>query len=185
MRVRRILLVALLMAVAAACDAPMTATEYVDALNVLIATARSDIEASIVAYDQLSEPTLAESVAFIEREVDIRREFRQGFEALDPPESLAEVHQVLGDALDRLLAAAEGVVAAGDSVGSVEEAEQTPEFAEYLAANADGLSVCLGMQALLDDLEASGAAFDDAPWVPNDVALAVRAALGCEPIPSG
>ena len=161
-----------------ACGGPMTATEYVDALNALVESGRSDLEASVMAYGQIAEPTMAESVAFIEREIAIRGEFLEGFEALDPPESLAEVHGVLGDVLLRLLAAAEGLVAAADSVSSLEEAEQTPEFAEYEAANADGTRACLEVQELLDDLVASGDAFANAAWIP-DVGLAVRAVLGC------
>jgi hypothetical protein len=162
----------------AACGGSMTATEYVDALNALVETGQSDIEASAADYGQIEEPTLAEAVAFIEREVEIRSEFREGFEALDPPDSLAEVHRVLGDALLRLLDAAEGLVGVADSVSSVEEAEQTPEFTEYLAANADGRLACLEVQELLDGLVASGEALADAAWIP-DVGLAVRAVLSC------
>lgn len=165
--------------VVCACSGPMTPADYVDVLNAQVATARSDLEASVAAYGQIAEPTMAESVAFVEREIAIRREFLEGFEALDPPESLADVHRVLGDALVRLLAAAEGLVAVADSVSSVDEAEQTPEFAEYEAANADGRTVCLDVQALLDDLVASGEAFRDTPWIPEDVGLAVQGVLGC------
>ena len=56
--------------------------------------------------------------------------------------------------------------------------EQTPEFTEYLAANADGRLACLEVQELLDGLVASGEALADAAWSP-DVGLAVRAVLGC------
>lgn len=167
-----------------ACGGSMTATEYVDALNALVETGSSDIEASSAAYGQIAEPTLAEAVAFIEREVEIRRQFREGFEALEPPDSLAEVHRVLGDAFVRVLEAAEDLVAVADSVSSTEEAEQTPEFAEYLAANADGRLACLEVQELLDNLVASGEALGDATWIP-DVGLAVRAVLGCEEIEPG
>lgn len=170
--------------VVAACSGSMTATEYVDALNALVETGRSDIEASAVAFGQLEDPTLADSVAFVEREVAIRKEFREGFDALDPPDSLVEVHRVLGEAFVRLIDAAEGLVAVTDSVSSVEEAEQTPEFAEYLAANADGNLACLDVQELLDDLVASGEALADATWLPQ-IGLAVRAVLGCGEIDTG
>ena len=175
---RTVLAGASLAIVVAACSGSMTPAEYVEGLNALVATGRSDLEASVVAYGQIAEPTLDESVAFIEREIAIRSEFLEGFEALDPPDSLADVHRVLGDVLVRLLAAAEGLVAVADSVNSVEEAEQTSEFAEYQAANADGTLACLDVQELLDDLVASGEALADADWIPK-VGLAVRAVLGC------
>jgi hypothetical protein len=168
----------LVMILAAACGGPLTATEYVDALNTLVETGRSDLEASVAAYGQIEDPTLADSVAFIEREVEIRGEFLEGFDALDPPDTLAEVHRVLGDVLVRLLAAADGLLAVADSVSNVGEAEQTPEFAEYQAANADGTLACMEVQELLDDLVSSGQALADASWIP-DVGLAVRAVLGC------
>jgi hypothetical protein len=171
--------------VVAACGGSMTATEYVEGLNALVATGRSDFEAAVVAQEQIAEPTMAESVAFIEREVEIRQDFLSGFEALDPPASLAGVHQALGDAMARLLAAAEGLVAGAATVSSLEEAEQTPQFAEYRAANADGARICLEVQAKLDDIAATGEAFADAPWIPGELSLAVRAAVGCGEIETG
>ena len=169
----------------ASCGGSMTATEYVEGLNALVATGRSDLEAAVVAHEQIDEPTLAESFAFVEREVEIRQKFLAGFEALDAPESITEVHRALGDAMARLLAAAEGLVAGAGTVSTLEEAEQTPEFAEYRAANADGARVCLDVQAKLDDLAASGEAFTDAPWIPDQLGLAVQAALGCGEIETG
>jgi hypothetical protein len=182
---RRTLLAGVSLAiVAAACGGSITPTEYVEDLNALVATGRSDLEAAVVAYDQTGEPTMAESFAFIEREVAIRQEFLAGFEALDPPESVANVHRALGDAMARLLAAAEGLAAGAGTFSSLEEAEQTPEFAEYRAANADGARVCLDVQARLDDLAASGEAFADEPWF-SGLGLVVRAALGCGEIVPG
>jgi hypothetical protein len=110
--------------------------------------------------------------------------FLDGFEALDPPEPIAEVHRLLGDAFVRLTVAAEGLAASAATVSSFEEVEQTPEFGEYLAANADGARVCLDVQAELDDLVASGEEFTDVPWIPG-LGLVVQAALGCGEIETG
>ncbi len=170
--------------VVAACGGSMTADEYVENLNALAATGSSDFEAAAAAYDQVAEPTLADAVAFLEQEVAIRHVFLDGFEALDPPESIAEVHQLLGDAFARLTAAAEGLAASAATVKSIEEAEQTPEFAEYRAANADGARVCLDLQAKLDDLVASGKAVADVLWV-SGLGLAVQAAVGCGEVETG
>ena len=183
--VRRTLLGGVILAiVVAACGGSMTATEYVEGLNALVATGRSDLEAA-VAQEQIAEPTMAGALAFVEREVEIRQEILSGFEALNPPESIAGVHQALGDAMARLLAAAEGLAASAGTVSSLEEAEQTPEFAEYRAANADGDRICLDVQAKLDDLAAGGEAFADTPWIPDELSLAVRAALGCGELETG
>lgn len=135
-------------------------------------------------YNHISEPTLADEVAFLEQEVAIRNVFLDRFEALDPPESNAEVHRLLGDVFVRLTAAAEGLAATAGTVGSIEESEQTPEFAECRAANAEGARVCLDVQARLDQLSASGEALADVPWVPG-LGMIVHAALGCGEIEPG
>ena len=175
---RTVLAGATLAIVIAACGGSTTADKYVEDLNALAATGRSEFEAAAAAYDQTADPTLADEVAFLEQEVAIRRAFLDGFEALDPPEPITEVHRLLGDAFVRLTLAAEDLASSAGSVSSFEEAEQTPEFAEYLAANADGAAVCLDVQAKLDSLVASDDEFTDVPWV-SGLGLVVQAALGC------
>ena len=175
---RSVLAVVSLAIVVAACGGSMTADEYVGDLNALAATGRSDFEAAADTYNQVAEPTLEDELAFLDKEVAIRHEFLKGFEALDPPGSITEVHRLLGDAFTRLTAAAEGLAVSTGAASSIEEAEQTPEFAEYLAANDDGARVCLNVQAKLDDLAAVGEAFENQPWL-SGLGLAVRAAIGC------
>lgn len=171
--------------VAAACGGSMTADEYVEDLNALAATGRSDFEAAAAAYNQFAEPNLADEVAFLDQEVAIRHEFLEGFEALDPPESVTDVHRLLGDAFIRLTAAAEGLARSALTANSIEEAEQTAEFAEYLAANDNGARVCLDVQMALDDLAGgAGQAFSVEPWV-SGLGLAVRAVIGCGEIEAG
>jgi hypothetical protein len=181
---RTVLAGATLAMVMAACGGSMTADEYVEGLNAVVATGRSDFEAAAATYDQTADPTLANEVAFLEQEIALRRAFLDGFEVLDPPESIAEVHRLLGDAFVRLTVAAEGLAASAGTVSSFEEAEQTEEFAEYLAANADGARICLDVQAKLDDLVASGNEFTDVPWI-SSLGLIVEAAVGCGEIETG
>jgi hypothetical protein len=150
----------------------------------LAATGRSALEAATADDDQAGDPTLAGEVAFLEQEIDIRRVFLDGFEALDPPEPIAEVHRLLDDAFVRLTVAAEDLAASAGSVSSFEEAEQASEFIEDLAANADGACVCLAVQAKLDDLVASDDEFADVPWI-SGLGLVVQAALGCGEIETG
>jgi hypothetical protein len=157
----------------------MSADEYVDGLNDLVATTAPDLEASLAAYERIEDPTLADWTAFVEREIAIRRVFGDGFDALDPPEGVAEVHKLIEDAVDRGLVATEALIAVAGTGISPEEAQQTPEFAEYLAANADGSSrVCQDAVAKLDELAASREGFADQPWL-SSLGVTVRAAFGC------
>ena len=108
----------------------MSETEYVEGLNALTETAVSDVEAFSHAYEQIVDPTKADLVARLDQEVAISNEARQEFDALDPPDSLADVHRVIDDVLACSLAAGEGLVAIADTVSNLEEAEPTPEFDE-------------------------------------------------------
>ena len=176
---RTFLLGAGLLITLAACSGSMSPDEYVEGLNDLVATAAPDLEASVVAYEQIADPTMADWAAFVDREIAIRRVFVDGFDALDPPDSVAEVHRLFDDALDRGLAAAEALAAIADTASSPEEAQQTTEFAEYQDANTDGSSrVCRDALAKLDELAASSEAFADEPWI-SGLALTVRTGFGC------
>jgi hypothetical protein len=179
MGLRRALVAAASVAIVlAACGGSMSADEYVEQLNALVAVGRSDFEAAGAAYNQTASPTMADEVEFLEQEVAIRREFLEGFDALDPPGAIADVHLLLADAFARLTAAAEGLAASAANTNSVDELEQTPEFTEYRAANDDGARVCLEVQTWLDDLAATGKTFADEPWL-SGLGLAVRAVIGC------
>lgn len=182
---RRTLLVGVVVAVVAtACGGQNAASAYVEDLNALADAGRSDFEAAAVAYAQSAEPTLADEVAFLEQEVAIRHVFLEGIEALDPPGSAEEVHQLLVDGFARLTTAAEELASYAATADSIEEVEQTPEFAEYRAANADGARMCLEVQGKLDDLATTGDAFATEPWI-SGLSFAVRAVIGCGEVETG
>ncbi|MGI9528766.1 MAG: hypothetical protein ACR2NG_03575 [Acidimicrobiia bacterium] len=174
-----------LLVVLAACGGSTGADRYVEGLNDLVATTAPDLEASLAEYEQIADPTMVDWAAFIERELAIRRVFGDGFDALDPPESIAEVHRLLDSAVDRGLVATEALAAVAGTARSPEEAQQTPEFAEYQAANADGSSrVCREAVAKLDELASSSEEFADQPWVSN-LGVTVQVAFGCIEAESG
>jgi len=181
---RAFLAVAGLAIALAACGGSNPAEDYIKGLNEVVTVGFSDFEAASVAHRQIASPTIEDSVAFIEQEIAIRRAFLDSYEALDPPEAITEVHRAVGDAFARLLAAAEKLVAVADTAGDLQELEQTPEFAEYQAANADGALVCLDVQDKFDDIVADSEAFSDDPWL-SSVAVTVRAALLCTDLETG
>ena len=65
----------------------MSADEYVEGLNDLVATTAPDLGASLTAYEQIADPTMADWAAFVEREIAIRRVFGDGFDALEQSEA--------------------------------------------------------------------------------------------------
>ena len=180
---RALLAGASLAIVLAACGGgSMTETEYVEALNDLVVDAGSDLEGVLVAYQQIEDPSLDDFVAFVERQLAGEYEVREFFDELDPPASIVEVNKVMVDALARILAAAEGVLEAADTVDSLEALEQTPAFATYETVNADADSMCLDVQARINAL--SDRLVIDDPWIPN-LRLTVQAFLGCTEVQPG
>jgi hypothetical protein len=167
----------LMIAVAACSSGPMSETEYVESLNDLVADAGADLGASIVAYEQIENPTLEEFIDFVDQQLVFEYEVRDRFETFDPPASIDEVNQVMVDTLTRIIAVAEGLVDVADTVESLEEIERTPEFAEYRAVNADADSMCQDVEASLNDL--SSQMVIASPWL-ADLQRTVRAFLDCE-----
>lgn len=168
-----------LLLVIAACGGSMSPSEYVEGLNSFVADVGPDLDASVAAYEQIVDPTMDDWATFVEREIELHREINAKFGDLHPPDSIEEVHQILVDALERGLASTEALATVAATANTPAEAEMSAEFAEYLAAHAEGSSsVCRQVQDRLDELASSGEQFADAPWV-SSLALTVRATLGC------
>jgi hypothetical protein len=177
--VRRLLLLVVGFAVVtAACGGgSMSETEYVEGLNALVTSAGPDLQASLAAFEQIDEPTLEDFVTFVEQQLDVEYRVRDMFAALDPPESIEEVNEIMVQVLFRLVAGGEGLVAAAETLDSLEELHQTREFAEFQRINTDADSMCPAVQAAFDDLM-SGPVIDD-PWI-ADLQLTVRAFVDCD-----
>lgn len=155
---------------------PMSETEYVEGLNELVNSASPRFEASYVTYGEIAEPELADLAARLERELTIMYDVRDRFAALDPPRSITEVNGIMVETLGRLIGVAEALAEASTRVGTLAEAEQTPEFAAYQSVNAESDSMCPDVQAEFDKL--SDRAVIDDPWI-TDLRLSVRAFLDC------
>lgn len=176
--VRRTLLLGLGLAIVAmACGGgPTSETEYVEDLNALVESAGSNLGAALVAYEQIDDPTSEDFVDFVERQLIVEYDVREQFEEFDPPASIDDVNQFMVDTLAQIIAAAEQLIDAADGVGSLEELEQTPEFAEYQGINTDADSMCLDVQSKINDL--SEKPVDDIAWI-ADLRLTVQAFLDC------
>jgi hypothetical protein len=167
-----------LMVVVAACSGgPMSGDEYVESLNALVVDAGSDFETSLAAYEQIANPTLEDFIDFVEQQLVFEHEVRDRFDTFDPPDTIDDVNQVMVDTLARIIAAAEGLVEVADTVGSMEELQQTPEFAEYRGVNTNADSMCQEVEAKLNDLSTRPAI--DSPWL-TDLQRTVRAFLDCD-----
>jgi hypothetical protein len=177
MRWALVVSVSLMVVVAACSGGSMSGNEYVENLNALVVDAGSDLEASLTVYEQISDPTLDDFIGFVEQQLFYEYEVRDRFDTFDPPDTIDEVNQVMVDTLARIIAAAEGLVGVVDTVGSLEELQQTPEFAEYQGVNTDADSMCQDVEAKLNVLATRPAI--DSPWL-TDLQRTVRAFLDCD-----
>lgn len=97
--------------------------------------------------------------------------------AIDPPEQVAEIHELFF----RELPIAELAARAG-TAADWEELSASPEMAAYRAALAADNESCAAFQAQLDATAARGA-FADTPWMPRELTEIVEYALGCGDYP--
>lgn len=167
------------MVVASCSVEPMSETEYVESLNLLVVNAGSGLEAAQVNYEQIEDPTLDEFVEFVEQQLAVEYDVRDQFDSFDPPPSIVGVNQIMVDALGRIIAAAEALIDAADTVSTLEELERTPEFATYSTVNADSDSMCPDVQAEFDAL--SDRPTIETPWL-ADLQLTARALLDCDDV---
>jgi hypothetical protein len=118
----------------------------------------------------------------MERMVVLRIESVQATEALDPPEQIADLHQLFMGWEKRLLPIEEALAARAGTVAGWEEFYQSAEVAAYRAALIEGKQVCVEFQTRLDATAKRGV-FADTPWIRGALSEVVEARLGCDLFP--
>jgi hypothetical protein len=177
---KRAFLVGLGLAFAAAgCSGSLTASEYVEGLNVIASDANSLFEPVVASYNEISVPTIEDDTAFLREEIAIRRRLNDPLNALEPPEFLVDIHAQILRMSTWQLTAAEALLPVAEASSSFEEMSRSAQFADYEAANGFGSEVCVEVQGQFDDLADKEEAFADVPWISDQLSVAVRAVLGC------
>ncbi len=158
----------------------MSLSEYVDEMNTIGARVAQQSDVVFAEAEQIATPS--DVNAWMERVRPLRIEVLEGFEGLDPPEEVADLHRLISDWMAKIILAEEALAARASAVVGWEEFSQSSEAAAYRAALAEGKTVCTDFQAKLDATAARGV-FADTPWIPSDLKEVVDAALGCESFP--
>lgn len=190
MRMRRVWAGALLVLMVAACGGgEMSMTEYVEHLNTIMSRANQQGEALVAGGqgkvlfaegDQLSNFTPQDLQAVLERVGEIEIEVREATDAIEPPEQVASLHNLLFDT--RFASAREALATRAGTALDWEELSETPEMAAYrMAVTADRQS-CIEFQTQLDATATRGV-FADTPWIPGELKEVVDAVLGCNTWP--
>jgi hypothetical protein len=158
----------------------LSLTEYVDRLNTV--NDRLNPQAEVLISDLERSTTPREVSATMERMAALRVESVQAAEALDPPEQVADLHQLFLSWEKRLLPIEEAFAARAGTVAGWEELFESAEVAAYRTALVEGKQGCIEFQARLDATSDRGV-FVDTPWIPSAFSEIVSARLGCDLFP--
>ncbi len=158
----------------------LSLTEYVDRLNAVNGRLNPQMESLISDLERSTTPR--EVSATVERMAALRIESVQAAEALDPPEQIADLHQLFLSWEKRLLPIEEAFAARAGIVAGWEELLESAEVAAYRTALVEGKQGCIEFQARLD-ATANRGVFADTPWIPSALSEVVAARLGCALFP--
>jgi hypothetical protein len=158
----------------------LSLTEYVDRLNAAGDRLNPRAEALISELERSTSPK--EVGATMERMAALRIESVESTEALDPPEQIANLHDLFLSWEKRLLPIEEALAVRAGTVAGWEEFFDTDEVAAYRAALVEGKQVCIEFQTMLDATAERGV-FADTPWLPSALSEVVEARLGCDLFP--
>lgn len=114
----------------------------------------------------------------LERVAEIQAEAMEAAAAIDPPEQIAELHELYFRELPIAELAARAATAA-----DWYELSESDEMAAYRAALAADNQVCADFQSTLDATAERGV-FEDTPWIPGELKETVNYALGCGSLPA-
>ena len=184
--------VCLVLMVAACGGGEMLLTEYVERVNATVDRASQqyfDLVASpqgavLVAEGvRLSAFTPQDLQSALERVREIEAEVEEAVDAIEPPEQVADLHNLLFDFDDDFISAQEAVAAKAGSAADWEELSESPEMAAYRNALAEDKLECADSQTELNTIAERREIFADTPWIPGELKEIFEVVLGCEGYP--
>ena len=126
----------------------MSLSEYVDEMNTVGARIAQQSEVVFAEAEQIATPS--DVNAMMERVRPLRIEVLEGFEGLDPPEEVADLHRLISDWMAKIILAEGALAARASAVVGWEEFSDSSEMTAYRAALTEGKTVCTDFQAKLD-----------------------------------
>ena len=170
----------------------MSLPEYVVDVNAIVDRARQQYEALVASPQgavlvaegaQLALFTPHDLQAAFEGVKEIEIEVRDATDAIEPPEQIADLHDLFFDFDDESFTSAQDALATrAGTAADWEELSVTPEMAAYRAALAEDKQRCTDFEAALD-ATAERAVFGNTPWIPSELTEIVDAVIGCAGYP--
>ncbi|MDX2342231.1 MAG: hypothetical protein QNL12_00115 [Acidimicrobiia bacterium] len=168
------------------CGGAMSLTEYVDRINAVERRASQQAQTIAAGAEEITDLTPQDVQTGLELAHSIRIEVKESTDDIEPPEQVAELHELIFDWHTRFIdveqALATRAGTAEDTAADWEVLSASPEMAAYRGAIVEGKEVCNEFQAQLD-LTAERGDFADVPWLPTQLKEVVVAVLGCDWFP--
>ena len=158
----------------------MTLSEYSNEAAALIERVDSRLDerhAQFVA----APPSVEGTQAYLAERVAGYHELVDGFDDLDPPEQVAELHAAVENIFGELLAAEQARASFAATVVSSDTLDQVwegPEAQAVRAAELQAITLCYAAQDQIDETQ-ERAAVGDVPWMPPDLKEVVRVSFDC------
>jgi hypothetical protein len=184
--------VGLVLMVAGCGGGEISLTEYVEDINATVNRASqrySDLVTSpqgavlVAEGAQLTDFTPQDLQVALGRVREIEAEVEEGVDAIEPPEQVADLHNLLFDFDDDFISSQEALAARAGTAAGWEELSESPEMAAYRAALAKDKQECAESQAELNTIAERREIFADEPWIPGELKEIFEAVLGCEGYP--
>lgn len=172
----------LLVGLTACSSSELTLTEYAAEVEALVAEMEADFAAADAAWEAQS-PTKDGALDYWEERLEIREEFLEGIEQLNPPEDVVPMHDSSVDLFTRITAADQAIadsVAGYDTVTEHRPWLETPEGQASLAILEEVFAFCRSSQAEFDATADTTPGLDN-PWIPAETQEIIKVAFGCPP----
>lgn len=189
----RILAVTCLAFVAASCGGgELSMAEYTERVGVVVARASQqygDLVASphgavlIAEPEQIADFAPQDLQTALEQVREIEAEVEESVAAIDPPDQVAEIHDLFFDFDDGFIFAQEALAARAGTAVDWDELSDSSEMGAYRVALAQDKQKCFDFRAQLNAISEQRGDLAETPWIPGDLKEVFRVFLGCEGYP--
>ena len=175
------LMIAVVLTAVGCGGSEMTISEYAESAAGLV----HEMEQRFASLDSVwlaGPPSVEGAERYWEGRMEIRDDFLEGIRDLEPPRTVARLHETSLDLFARITAADEALaarVATFETITDHWEWVATPEGRTSDALLQEIYAFCRATQEDFDATAGAGA-LEDVPWVPADVET-VKVAFGCPP----
>jgi hypothetical protein len=190
---RRVLVVALLAVLAASCGGgELSMSDYTERVGAVVARASQqygDLVASPQGAVLIADPEQIEDFSpqdlqtALEHVRQIEAEVEASIAAIDPPEQVAEFHDLFFTFGEGFISAQEALAAKAGNTADWEELSESSEMSAYRAALAKDRQDCFDFRSELSTISEQRGDLSETPWIPSDLKEVFSVFLGCDGYP--